>query len=238
MKKVSLVSLAAAAALAIAPAALLAQCTTGGGVTCYSFSFTSPTIDITNGLIGVSDTANPAITGYPGVVGYDIVSFSGNYSGPGIPFATDNVSLTSGWGSYTNQNFSVSGWEYDNVFYPDANAPGTNGAYFDVGGLFFTIATAPPSIGNVWAGDIAGEPGSPGTYTAGQQLGETGGESFDTGIGFYGEPLAHPGTQLDNSPPIPFALPEYGAAPMVGLCILCLAGTFLFKVRRSGLSKS
>jgi hypothetical protein len=244
MKKFSLVSLAIAASLALAPAALLAQCTQAAPnstatVTCYSFSFTSanPTIDI-SGLIGVSDTENFLTYNGNTIDYYDIVSFNGNYSGPGIPFATDNVSLftANGWGSYTNENFSVSGWEYDNVFYPEANAPGTNGAYFDVGGLFFTIDTTPPSIGNVWAGDIAGEPGSPGTYTAGQQNG--GSEAFATGIGINGTALDPPGSQKPGSAPIPFALPEYGAASMLGLCILCLVGVLFFKVRKSSLLKS
>jgi hypothetical protein len=248
MKKASFVSLAIAAALAISPAMFVGQCTTNATVTCYSFDFTSPTIDITNGLIGVSDTANPD------GISYDILSFSGNYTGPdgfngvvslyfldpGDPTSSAN------WGSATSEILAVPGWEYDNVFYPGANAPGTSGpgnsgAYFDVGGLFFNVVTTPPGgVANLWAGNIYGWPGSPGTYSVEQgMLGGSNDLGYATGIAVDGKVLPPPTPPIGSGtpPPIPFSfsLPESNSAPMLGLSILCLAGVFIFRGRRSGL---
>jgi len=227
MKKLTLISLAVAAALAICPAALVAQT--------YDFTFTSPTIDITNGVITISSTPVPE---GGGVSSYDILSVSGNYTDTGVlsglGIVNVPISLYPAWGTNSSQILSVSGWEFDNQFYPGANAPGTNGAVFDVGGLFMYVGSSSvsnPYIANLWAGNIDGEPGSPNSYTIEQgQLGVTNNLGYDTGIG-----LSNAAATPDDSNFNLTRVPESGSLSMLVLSIVALAGGFFFKARHSGL---
>ena len=221
MRKFSLIFLAVAAALAISPEAFAQT---------YDFTFISPTIDIANGVITLSPT--PAVPEGAGIYSYDIASVSGAYSGPdGV---SGSISLYPGWGANSSQILSVSGWEFDNQFYPGANAPGTNGAVFDVGGLFMYVGSSTvsnPYIANLWAGNIDGEPGSPNSYTIEQgQLGVTNNLGYDTGIG-----LSNAAATPDDSNFNFTRVPESGSLSMLVLSIVALAGGFFFKARHSGL---
>jgi hypothetical protein len=226
MRKFSLIFLAVAAALAISPEAFSQT---------YDFTFISPTIDIANGVITLSPT--PAVLegvgpGNVPIYSYDIASVSGAYSGPdGV---SGSISLYPGWGANSSQILSVSGWEFDNQFYPGANAPGTNGAVFDVGGLFMYVGSSTvsnPYIANLWAGNIDGEPGSPNSYTIEQgQLGVTNNLGYDTGIG-----LSNAAATPDDSNFNLTRVPESGSLSMLVLSIVALAGGFFFKARHSGL---
>ena len=236
MKQFSLTFFACAASLAISPAVAMGQCASGD--TCYTLDFSSPTISITNGIIAVSDTAGG--TASNGAKYYDIEAFTGTYTDKVSP-VTGSISLftTYGYGSDTAQIGSVSGWIYDNVLYPDANAPGTNNGYFDVGGLFFNVTQASPPpyyVANLWAGNIAGEPGSPSTYTIQEgQLGGSNDLGGDTGIGMTNSvPLAFPSTGVPpGSPAGAIAFPESSSLSALLLCALGLAAGVCLRARKA-----
>jgi len=234
MKRLTLISLACATALAISPAAFAQT---------YDFTFTSPTIDITNGVITISSTPVPE---GGGVSSYDILSVSGNYTDTGVlsglGIVNVPISLYPAWGTNSSQILSVSGWEFDNQFYPSANAPGTNGAVFDVGGLFVNVGST-GYIANLWAGNISGEPGSSNTYTIGQGIpGESSTNAFDTGIGISGSsssgsdgPSSGGSGGSSGGSSFVITVPESGSLSMLVLSIVALAGGFFFKARHSGL---
>jgi hypothetical protein len=236
MAQLSLISFTCAAALAIGPAAAMGQCALGD--TCYTLDFSSPTITVTNGILAVSDIIGGAAVSN-GATYFDVEGFTGTYT-DSASNVTGNISLliANGWGSDTNEITAVPGWIYDNVFYPGANAPGTSNGYFDVGGLFFYVGpTSPPPtyIANLWAGNIAGEPGSPNTYTI--QEGLLGGSNDlggATGIGMSNSvPLVSPPSPRDPAGAIVF--PESSSLSALLLCALCMAGGFFFRARHSGL---
>ena len=233
MTQLSMISFTCAAALAIAPAVAMGQCAAGN--TCYTLDFSSPAITVTSGILAVSDTIGG--TAANGASYFDVEGFTGTYT-DSVSNVTGNISLltTNGWGSDTNEITAVPGWIYDNVFYPGANAPGTSNGYFDGGGLFFYVGpTSPPStyIANLWAGNIAGEPGSPNTYTIQEgQLGGSNDLGGATGIGMSNSvPLVFPPT----GPAGAIVFPESSSLSALLLCALCMAGGFFFRARHPGL---
>lgn len=233
MKKVSLASLAISAAFLISPVVLAGQCAPGD--TCYTFDFSAGPVQITNGLLTVAPT--PAVDEGGGVTSYNIVGFSGNYTDSMSP-VNGAISLFPGNGSLSNM-LTIPGWEYDNEFYPGANAPGTTGGLFDVGGLMFYVGTVDSSayFVNIWAGNIYGEPGSPGTYTIYE--GQLGGGTYTlvTGEAISGEVVPPPVVNPPSQNPVAnlILVPESGALSMLILCALGLAGGFLLRLRQSGL---
>jgi len=183
----------------------------------------------------VSDTIGS--TAANGASYFDAEGFTGNYT-DSVSNVSGNISLltSNGWGSDTNEITAVPGWIYDNVFYPGANAPGTSNGYFDVGGLFFYLGpTSPPPVyvANLWAGNIAGEPGSPNTYTIQEgQLGGSNDLGGATGIGMSNSvPLVFPPT----APAGAIVFPESSSLSALLLCALCMAGGFFFRARHPGL---
>jgi len=244
MKKVSLVSIAIAAALAISPALLVAQCTAGD--TCYTFDFSSPTVNFTSELTVAPTQVLEGTNGSGNIYSYDIVGMSGTYtdsaSGLGISLgAPGTISLYPGNSTNSAWIGTVPGWVFDNEFYPGANAPGTDGALFDTGGVFFYVGPtngSPAYVVNIWAGNIPGQPGSPNTYTIQEGvLGGTNDLNSVQGLAISGKVVPPPVVDpSSNNPIVPVAfVPESGSLYMLILCAFGLAGAFLFKCRQSRL---
>lgn len=129
MKKFSLALLALVAALAIAPAAVADS---------FIFNFSGP---ITNGPTGTIALNSVFTTsGTPNTDGsVNITAITGTYSDSqdGVSGA---ISLYPGVGTYNSFLTSADGsWWYDNLYYPSAKAPGTNGGQFDYYGLLFYV---------------------------------------------------------------------------------------------------
>jgi hypothetical protein len=128
-RKLTLALVAAAAAVAAAPAA---------NASIYTFDFTGP---ITSGPVGTIALNGVFTTsGAPNVDGgLPVTSFTGDYtdSENGVSGA---ISLYPGTSSYESHLTSTDGsWYYDNLFYPNQNAPGTSGGEFDYYGLLWYV---------------------------------------------------------------------------------------------------
>jgi len=139
MKKLAVALLALAAVLALSPVA---------SADSYTFNF--------SGAVNTSFGANPGTITFSSVFitgvaatdgGFDITSVSGTYSNTGDGLA-GNLSLYGGNG--TNESPLTDTFDtesYDNVFYPNNNAPADPGAgpkqyvggYFDDQGLLMTL---------------------------------------------------------------------------------------------------
>ena len=153
MKKVSVILFSLAAVLAISPAALADS---------FTFSYTSP-VTITGGsqspytgpagtitFSGIFTTGNtPDADG-----GLPITSFTGTYSDT-TDAVSGALSLYPGTSTYENYLTTADGsWWYDNLYYPNANAPGTQFGQFDYYGLVFYVGPSSNSTEyevNIWA---------------------------------------------------------------------------------------
>ena len=129
MQKYSIALLALAAALAISPSAK---------ATTYDFSYTGA---VTSGPAGTVTLDGSFTTGlsYGSDGGYQITGFTGTYSdtGDGV---SGVVSLYPGVATYEAPATTSNGnWNYDNLFYPAMDAPGTSGGAFDYQGLMLDV---------------------------------------------------------------------------------------------------
>ncbi|MGD0735511.1 MAG: PEP-CTERM sorting domain-containing protein [Terracidiphilus sp.] len=129
MKKFSIALLALAAAVAISP---VAKADT------YNFSYTGAVFAGPAGTVTLDGTfTTGAAYGPDG--GLEITSFTGTYTdtGDGVSGA---VTLYPGVATYENPATTSNGnWNYDNLFYPGDNAPGTSGGAFDLQGLMLYV---------------------------------------------------------------------------------------------------
>jgi hypothetical protein len=139
MKKYAAVLLTLAGALAVSPIA---------SADSFNFNFSGPvntSFGANPGTISFGTIFITAVTGPDG--GWDITSISGNYSNTGDGL-TGTLSLYPGNGSNESALTDTFDTEsYDNVFYPNDNAPADPGAgpkqyvggYFDDQGLLMTL---------------------------------------------------------------------------------------------------
>jgi hypothetical protein len=210
MKKLSMVSLACATALAIFPAALAGQTT-------YSFNFSSPTITITGGLMTVSDSVAAGTTD-----GYDILSFTGDYSDTltGLSGAM-SMSNPGVYGSPSSPVTSSDGlWYFSNLLFPNSDAPiGTADVSDSPSGILFDVGSSEVNIAGIQGrSDYLIWESTDGAYSTGPGV-----------IGSYGEVYDGSGSTLAITD-----VPEYNSLSMVVLCGFGLAGGFLFKAKQSG----
>ena len=225
MKVFSSLSVAIVSALAITPALMFGQCSAisvPGGDACYNFNVGTY---ITDGTILISSTTPSTVDVAYG--GYDILSVTGIFSNPGGP--SGELSLYPGNSAYPGVYSSDSLWQYDNEFYPSANAPGTTGGVVDYGGLLMYIGdptVANPYVVNLWAY-------SPTQY--GLQWGQIGITNDLGGNGTLG------GTISGYVPPSPqsgggdvLITSESNSLWMLLLAVFALAGAFVFKGKQSG----
>jgi hypothetical protein len=220
MKKLSITLFALATALATAPAGLADT---------FTFNYTGP---VTNGptgtvtLNGVFTTSTP----YGPDGGVIMTSFTGTYadSGDGVSGA---VSLYGGYGSFENYLTSSDGsWNFDNLFYPTANAPNTTGGQFDLQGPLFYAG--PSSNPTEWEVNFWADSGT--TYKLEESLTGSGLAylSSSTGIGNYLSD--NPGDPGDPPGPIITPAPEPSSLLLLGSGLLGLAVVALRKAKASG----
>jgi len=132
MKKLSLISLAAAAVLAISPAALVAQQ--------VDFTFTADDEAVGTGIFNITEVGTSDV--------YQISLISGTFTDTNRGLALSNESIASLYpASYSSSSPTVVGSlpvYADNLFYPTGGAPSINGSpaggVLDTYGLLFTLA--------------------------------------------------------------------------------------------------
>ena len=227
MKKFSLVSIAIAVLFAI-PQLAFAQS--------EPFNFTGPTAPVffdnqqygtylpgTITIAGTFQYSDPP----NGQGGDQITNITGTYTdSTGV---SGGISLYPGYGSAGAPAKSADGlWDYDNLYYPGANAPGTVGGEFDksAGLLFYVGPVATPDEWevNIWTNANGTsysilESSTGGTWLNGATDILTQYSNTDGSLG--GGLNGH--------------VPEGSGLPMLALCGLGLACAFLFKTRQSGL---
>jgi hypothetical protein len=208
MKKLTLISLAVAAALAISPAVLLGQ----------SENFT---INIDNNgieLIG-SGTISTAQTylnvgGGTATDGYLVTSFTGTLNVTGAPA---NGTVTFVPSTNDGGNFIVDGViQADDLLFPANDVNGTASGYLDNSGLVV-------GVGGYYANIFTGSSIYPGAAGLPYWVYYSGGFNIPT--------VPTPTDPLVSS----VSVPEYGSLSMLLLSIAGLAGGFFFKTRNSGL---
>ena len=225
MKKISLALFALAVGFASATAVRADS---------LDFNFSGP---ITNGPVGTitlsgifttAGSANPD-------GGVAINSFSGSYS-DSEDGVSGMISLVPGSGSYENHPTSADGsWWYDNLYYPNANAPGTVGGQFDLQGLLFYVgpSTDPTEWEvNVWANGQT-------TYQLEESV--TGAQGYylnsASGIGITNPSL--PVSLVDDGSPVASlqitSTPEPAPLVLLGLGLFAIALLTFFKARPSSL---
>jgi hypothetical protein len=220
MKKLSLVSLAIAIALVIAPEMLTAQS--------YNFDFSSAGNDITiTGIFTTSPSQNLANLPYDSNT---VTSFSGNFSDPstGVVGSMSLVPLASGQDTLGSPSFiEISNgdvYSYDNQFYPNSNAPGAPGTVFDYANAVAVYISPAGGPTDEYIAFLWGNPD--GSY-----------EVYDNNT---------KGSLLPNDPYMYFqnlpassvtvsAVPEGSSSNMLVLSVLLLAGSFFYKGRKAGL---
>jgi len=223
MRNVSLTLLSLAAALVIVPAALADSFifVYTGNVSSYSSGVNYPAYNITvNGVFTTAGT--PDSDG-----GVDITSFTGSYSDPenGVSGA---ISLYPGNSTYENYLVSSNGsWDYDNLYYPHANAPGTSGGLFDYYGLLFNIG--PSNNPDEWEVNFWANTST--SYILVESETEPGQDYLNqsTGIG-----ISSPDNPPDPTGPIISPTPEPGSLLLLGTGLLGLAVVLYRKAKPSG----
>lgn len=129
MKKFSLALFSLIAALAVAPYAVADS---------FIFNFSGPVTNQPTGTITINSVFTTS--GTPNTDGaVNITAITGTYSDSqdGVSGA---ISLYPGIGTYESYQTSKDGsWWYDNLYYPNAKAPGTTGGQFDYYGLLFYV---------------------------------------------------------------------------------------------------
>jgi hypothetical protein len=105
----------------------------------FTFDFAGPVTSGPAGTITLNGVFNTA--GAPNADGgLNITSFAGTYSDSGNGIS-GSLSLYPGNSTYESPTYSADGsWIYDNLFYPNANAPGTTGGEFDYDGLLLFVS--------------------------------------------------------------------------------------------------
>jgi hypothetical protein len=226
MRKFSLTLISLAAALVIVPAALADSFnfTYTGNVSQYPAGATYPAYNIT--INGVFTTAGiPDADG-----GVNITSFTGTYSDP-VDGVSGAISLYPGNGTYENYLVSANGsWDYDNLYYPKANAPGTSGGLFDYYGLLFNIG--PSNNPDEWEVNFWANTNT--TYILVESETEPGQDYLNqsTGIGISNP--ADPTGPTDPTGPIISPTPEPGSLLLLGTGLLGLAAVLYRKAKPSG----
>jgi hypothetical protein len=222
MRKLPLTLLSLAATLASAPAALADSYIFiyTGNVSNYSTGLYYPAAEITiNGVFTTSGSANAD-------GGIDITSFTGTYTDTenGVSGA---ISLYPGNGTYENYLISANdSWDYDNLYYPKANAPGTTGGQFDYYGLLLNIGPSSDPAEwevNFWANTST-------TYVLVESETEPGQDYLNqsNGIGITSS------GSFGNSPgPIIARTPEPGSLLLLGTGLLGLAAVIFRKAKSS-----
>ena len=223
MKRLSLVSIAIAAAFAIPQ---LAQAQT------QPFDFTGPTTPVPYGTFGaggtitIAGTFDVSVTPLGGDGGYEITDITGTYSDT-VDGVSGAISMVPGWGTNGAYLTSTDGsWNYDNLYYPAANAPNTTNGEFDLQGLLFYVG--PVGDPHEWEVNFWAVSGT--TYQLEESI--TGqGQHYLGGTTNIGITPAN--TQHESGGGIDSIVPEGGGLPMLGLCGLLLGGAFLFKAGKS-----
>jgi hypothetical protein len=224
MRIFSLSLLSLALAVVNVPAALADSFifTYTGNVSQYPAGTTYPAYNIT--IYGVFTTSGiPNSDG-----GVDITSFTGTYSDP-VDGVSGAISLYNGNGTYENYLVSANGsWDYDNLYYPDANAPGTTGGLFDYYGLLFNIG--PSGDPDEWEVNFWANTST--TYILVESETEPGQDYLNqsTGIG-----ISSPDNPPNPTGPIISKTPEPGSLLLLGTGLLGLAVVLYRKAKPSGL---
>ena len=212
MKKLSLVSFAVTAALAISPALLLGQSEN------FTISIDNNGVVFTgSGTISTATTYSAVAGGGTATDGYLITSFTGNLSfisppAPANPPYTGPVTLVPS--TNPGGNFVVSDIMADNLLFIGNDVRGAGTGYFDNSGL---IVAGGAYYMNIMTGQSI-YPGSAGLpYWV-----------------FYNDNGTYQ-WQTDATTPAVITVPEFDSLSMLILCILALAGAFCFKATQSGL---
>ena len=218
--------LSLAAALVIVPAALADSFIFiyTGNVSNYSSGVNYPAYNITiNGVFTTAGTSDAD-------GGVDITSFTGTYSDPenGV---SGTISLYPGNGTYENYLVSANdSWDYDNLYYPNANAPGTSGGLFDYYGLLFNIG--PSSDPDEWEVNFWANTST--TYILVESETEPGQDYLNQSTGIGISSPDNPGNPGDPSGPIISQTPEPGSLLLLGTGLLGLAVVLYRKAKPSG----
>jgi hypothetical protein len=222
MKKLSLALFALAMALVIAPAAL--------ADTSYSFIYSGTVSNYGTGETYPGDTITVSgvftTSGAPDADGgVDITAFTGTYSDPedGVSGA---ISLYPGNSTYENHLTSANdSWLYDNLYYPDKNAPGTTGGQFDYYGLLFNIG--PSSDPNEWEVNFWANTST--TYVLVESQDEPSQDYLNESAGIGITDPSNPEGPSDPPGPTITALPEPSSLPLFGTGLFGLAFVFYRK---------